>query len=182
MLAMTLVLSLGTHLIEGNPASAVRVVVYEDLQCPDCAVFRRMMDDKLLPAYAKTVAFEHRDFPLPRHAWARPAAIAARFFQEIRPELAVSFRRHTMQNIKQTTAENFKERLAAFAKANGVDPRKAEAALEDQRLAALVEQDYQEGVARGVARTPTVLVNGAPFIERFSVEEISKGIEAALKP
>ena len=29
--------------VEGLPASAVRVVVYEDLQCPDCAAFRAML-------------------------------------------------------------------------------------------------------------------------------------------
>ena len=44
----------------------------------------------------------------------------------------------------------------------------------------LVEEDFQDGVARGIARTPTVLVNGEPFIETFSVEELSKSIDAAL--
>ena len=43
-------------LVEGNPASTVRVVVYEDLQCPDCAAFRKMMDADLLPKYKATVA------------------------------------------------------------------------------------------------------------------------------
>ena len=36
-------------IVEGRADSPVRVVIYEDLQCPDCAVFRRMMDEKLLP-------------------------------------------------------------------------------------------------------------------------------------
>jgi len=166
--------------VEGNPQSQVRVIIYEDLQCPDCAAFRRMLDRKLLPAYARTVAFEHRDFPLPRHKWARPAAIAARFFEEQRPELGVAFRRHAMENIRQTTAENFKDRVARFAKSHGADPEKAVAALGDPRLAELVEKDYQEGVARGVSQTPTVFVNGAPFVEAFTFEEIAKGIEAAL--
>ncbi len=167
-------------LVEGNFQSPVRVVIYEDMQCSDCAAFRRMLDERILPAYGKTVAFEHRDFPLPKHAWARGAAIAARFFQEIRPELGLAFRRHMMANRKQTTPETFKDRLAAFARSNGVEPQRALASLEDPRLAELVEKDYQEGVARGVARTPTVFVNGAPFVETFSFEEISKEIDAAL--
>ena len=70
------------HLIEGAAQSPVRVVIYEDLQCPDCADFRVMLDEKLLPRYASMVRFEHRDFPLAKHAWARKAAIAARFFEE----------------------------------------------------------------------------------------------------
>ena len=40
------------HLIEGAAQSPVRVVIYEDLQCPDCADFRVMLDEKLLPRYA----------------------------------------------------------------------------------------------------------------------------------
>ena len=48
-------------------------------------------------------------------------------------------------------------------------------------LAALVQKDFEEGVARGIARTPTALVNGEPFIETFTVEQISAAIDAALK-
>jgi protein-disulfide isomerase len=166
--------------IEGLAASPVKVVVYENLQCSDCAVFRKMMDERLLPQYGGRVAFIHRDFPLPRHTWARPAAIAGRFFHERSPELGVRYRRETMAALRETNAENFETRLAAFAKANGVPEPEALAALKDQRLAALVEKDYQEGVARGVSRTPTVYVNGVPFIERFTLEDISKGIEQAL--
>jgi len=67
-----------------------------------------------------------------------------------------------------------------FAGHLGVDPATAAAALTDQRLADLVEKDYQHDIARGVSRTPTVLVNGRPFIESFTVEKISKAIESEL--
>ena len=43
-----------------------------------------------------------------------------------------------------------------------------------------MEKDVQDGVARGIARTPTALVNGKPFIETFTFDEISKGIDQAL--
>jgi protein-disulfide isomerase len=171
----------GGRLVEGNPQSSVRVLIFEDLQCGDCAAFRSMLDEKLLPKYGGKVAFEHRDFPLAKHAWARKAAIAARYFEETSPELGVRYRRETMSSRKQTTPENFNERLAAFAKAGGIDPAKALAALDDQRLAGLVEKDFQDGVARGVAHTPTAFVNGVPFVETFTFEEISKAIDAALQ-
>jgi protein-disulfide isomerase len=180
MLAPTFVLAAEQRLIEGNPASRVRVLIYEDLQCPDCADFRRMLDEKLLPRYGGKVAFEHRDFPLAKHAWARKAAIAARFFQETGAALAVEYRRYALAGIGATTPANFSERLAEFARSNGVDPAKAVAALDDPRYAAAVEKDYQEGVARGVAHTPTAFVNGAAFVETFTFEEISKAIDAAL--
>jgi len=168
------------HLVEGNPAAPVRVIIYEDFQCPDCAALRRMLDEKLLPRYGAKVAFEHRDFPLAKHAWARKAALAARFFEDTSMELAVAFHRHALANRREITAANFDERLAAFAKQNGVDPVKAVAALQDARYAELVERDFQEGVARGVAKTPTVFVDGTPFIETFTYEELSKALDAAL--
>ena len=165
---------------EGDPKSAVRVIAYESLQCPDCAAYRKMMDEQLLPKYGDRVAFEHRDFPLTKHKWARPAAIASRYFESVNGALAIEFRRWAMNNISSLSTENFEEKLAAWAKSHGAEPSKAVAALKNRAFAKAVEEDYQDGVARGVARTPTVFVNGQPFIETFTVEEISKGIEDAL--
>jgi protein-disulfide isomerase len=170
-----------THLVEGKADSPVRVVIYEDLQCPDCAEFRAMLDAKLLPRYGAKVAFEHRDFPLPKHKWARPASIAARFFFEKNAALAVRWRQETMRAQPKITPENFGDHLAAFAKRNGIDPAAAQAALNDAALAGFVQKDYEEGVARGIAHTPTALVNGAPFIETIPFEAIAAGIDAALK-
>ena len=180
LLASTIVVSAEQPLVEGRTESKVRVLIYEDLQCPDCAAFRRMMDEKLLPRFGERVAFIHRDFPLAKHAWARKAAIAARYFVGVKPELGLAYRRHIMATIQETRADNFNDKLAAFARDNEVDPAQAVAALDDERLAALVERDFQDGVARGVAKTPTVFVSGKPFIEHFSFEDISQSIEDAL--
>jgi protein-disulfide isomerase len=128
----------------------VRVLIYEDLQCPDCADFRVMMDQKILPKYGEQVEFVHRDFPLAKHPCARSAAIAARFFFSRDAKLGLEYRRHALATIRETTVENFKDRVAAFARSHGV------------------------------VHTPTVYVNGSPFIETFTFEEISKGIDQAL--
>lgn len=167
--------------VEGNRRSAVRVVIYEDLACSDCADFRVMMDGTLLPRFAGTVAFEHRDFPLPKHVWARRAAIAARYFERVNGELSVAWRRFALKNLREITDANFNEWLERFAREQKADAGAAVKSLDDAALAAAVEQDYQEAVARGVSRTPTVLVNGAPFIEKFPVEEIVNAIAAAVK-
>ena len=44
----------------------------------------------------------------------------------------------------------------------------------------MVDKDLADGVARGVAKTPTVFVDGAPFVETFTVEAISQAIETAI--
>jgi protein-disulfide isomerase len=181
LLAVSSLAAAADRSVEGNVNSSVRVVIYEDLQCPDCHTLRVMMDERLLPRYKDKVAFEHRDFPLGRHAWARPAAIAARHFDSITPELGVEFRRYALANLRQINAGNFPVRLAEFARSKGQDAAKASAALSDPSLGAAVEKDFQEGIARGVSRTPTVFVNGQPFIETFTFEQISGAIEATLK-
>jgi protein-disulfide isomerase len=170
----------GQHLMEGAAQSYVRVIIYEDLQCPDCAVFRDMLDRELLPRYGATVRFEHRDFPLAKHAWARKAAIAARYFDEVQPGAGLGWRKYAMAHLREITVDNLDQRLLDFAKARSLDRAKVTAALNDERLAGLVENDYQEGVARGIAHTPTVLVNGKPFIETFTFEEIAKAIDSEL--
>lgn len=168
-------------LVEGKKASAVRVIIYEDLQCPDCAVFRDMLDREILPKYKDKVAFEHRDFPLAKHAWARRASIASRFFAAQSPELAVEYRRWTMRNQQLITPENFNQKLGEFSAKHAVDPGKAIAALEDDAHKSPVERDFQDGVARGIAKTPTVLVGGEAFIETFKSADVIKAIERELK-
>ena len=158
----------------------VAVAVYEDLQCSDCAAFSTMLDEVLLPRYGARIAIEHHDFPLPKHTWARQAAVAARFFAQVKPEFGVDYRREVMARMSTISTANFDEHLARFAASRNVDAASAVAALQDASLAALVENDYQSGVARGVVRTPTVFVDGKPFIEKFTAEEISAAIDHAL--
>jgi protein-disulfide isomerase len=167
-------------LVEGHPGSPVKAVIYEDLACPDCANFRIMLDKQILPKYGDKVEFVHKDFPLAKHPWSRNAAIAARFFFEKSPQLGLEYRKWCLANIARTKVETFNDRLSEFATAHGIKPEEAIAAQSDKRLADLVEKDFQEAVARGLIHTPTVLVNGAPFIEHFTFEEISKGIDDAL--
>ena len=143
-------------LVEGNPSSQVHAIIYEDLQCPDCAVFREMMDKQILPKYGDRVAFEHRDFPIPRHKWARQSAIAARYFESVDPKLALEWRRYSLANHNEITAETFNDKFSEWAKAHGIDPAKATAALGDKALAAAVEDDYQDAVACNAVATDTL--------------------------
>jgi protein-disulfide isomerase len=167
-------------LVEGKAGSPVRVVIYEDLQCSDCAAFRRMLDEKLLPKYGDRVAFEHRDFPLAKHSWAKQAAIVSQHFQESGPESALQFRRAIMGDIQAVNEAGFESWLIGYAHKRGLDPQQVLDSLSSGDYARLVEKDFQDGVARGVAKTPTAFVNGAPFIETFTFEEISKAIDTAL--
>lgn len=169
-----------SQMIEGNPRAKVRVVIYEDLQCKDCATFRQMMDSYLLPRFGGQVAFEYKDFPLPKHDWARKAAMVSRHFETTRPEAGMHFRRYVLDRLTQINAEIFEERVREFARDNDLDPSDAVRALRSSSLDEAVENDYQEGIARGVSKTPTVYVENKPFIEKFKRADIVSAIEKAL--
>jgi protein-disulfide isomerase len=168
------------HVVEGNVRSAVRVIAYEDLQCGDCAAYRNMLEEKLLPKYGGSVAFEHRDFPLPKHPLAHAAAVAARYFETVNAETGIAFRRYCFNKLASITPLAFKVKLGEFAFDHRIDPASAVAALNDPKLAAAVDEDHREGVALGVTRTPTVFVNGDAYVETFSLRDISNAIDAAL--
>ena len=169
------------HVVEGAADSSVRVVVYEDLQCSDCDDFRKALDQHLLPRYQSKAAFEYRDFPLTKHEWARKAAIASRFVFAAKPESAVDFRRYLMAHLGEITAENFNDVFARYAKEHGIDPTKALAALDEPCFAAEVQADVEDGVARGISRTPSVLVNYyTAFIMSFTWEEVAEAIDSEL--
>lgn len=170
----------GSPLVEGSPESSVRVFIYEDLQCRDCVALRRMLDDELLPRFGAQVAFVHRDFPLPKHAYSRLAAVAARYFGSLRPELGIAWRRHALDRLGELNTENFVGELERWAAENGCDPVQTIGALQRNDLSDAVECDYQTGIAHGVRHTPTVFVNETPFVESFTAEEISEGLEKAI--
>ncbi len=168
-------------LTEGDPESPIRVVIYEDLQCKDCAWLRRKMDDVILPEFGANVAFEHHDFPLPKHDWAKEASMAARFFTTVGYGTAIAFRRILLSEIAIVTKESLPAWVREFAIDYGADPDAAVAAMSDPRIAAVIDADIQSGLARGVEKTPTVFIGGSVFVERVPLDEFSAAIAAALE-
>ena len=50
-------------IVEGNPSSPVKVLIYEDLQCPDCATFRNTLDESSSPKYGARSRLHPSRFP-----------------------------------------------------------------------------------------------------------------------
>jgi protein-disulfide isomerase len=170
----------GTDIMEGNPSSSVKVLIYEDLQCSDCATFGRLLDDRILPKYGARVAFIHRDFPLGKHEWARPAAIAARWVYEKDPRLGLTIRRELLSEQNNISLQTLKSWLTEFAARNHLEARAIVSSIDDPRLGALVDQDRQAAIARGIVHTPTVFVGGVPFVETIIYEDLARALDDAL--
>jgi protein-disulfide isomerase len=166
--------------VEGNPASSVRVIIYEDLQCGDCQTFRTLLDEKILPKYGSRVAFVHRDLPLGKHDWARPAAIAARWVYQQDPKLGITFRREILSEQEHISARNLKPWLVEFAVRNDLDWKGIVNSLTDPRVVALVDQDSLGAVARGIAHTPTVYVGNQAIVETITYDDLARLLDVEL--
>ncbi len=168
------------EVVEGNAASSVKLVIYEDLQCADCARFEAILEQKILPKYGSKVAVVHRDLPLGKHDWARPAAVAARWVWQQDSEHGIAIRRELMSEQDHITAANLNAWLADFADRNHFDSKDILASLKDSRINALVDQDRQAAVARGVTNTPTVYVGGVAFVDPIIYEDVARALDQAL--
>jgi len=166
--------------MEGNPASQVKVLIYEDLQSGDCARFRELLDQKILPRYGSRVAFIYRDFPLGRDDWALPAAIAARWVYERDPKLGIVFRRELLAEQDHIRPANLKDWLIDFAARNDLNQKGILDSLNDRRLAALVDQDWQGGVARGISKAPTACIGGQVFAGIILYDDLARALDEAL--
>jgi protein-disulfide isomerase len=173
-------LSAASQVVEGNPGSPVKVLIYEDLQCSECAQLRILLDEKILPRYGKRVTFVHRDFPLGKHDWARDAAIAGRWVYEKDPEAGITFRREIMAEQNNITAQNLKAWLTEFAQRNQLDSKGILNALKDERMVSLVDQDRQSALARGVAQIPSVYIGGVSLTETIIYEDLARALDQAL--
>ena len=166
--------------VEGNPASPVKVTIYEDLQCNYCQTLRTMLDEKLLPRYGTRVAFVHRDLPLGRHDWARPAAMAGRWIYEQNSRLSFVFRREILDEQEHITSATLKAWVVEFARRNKLSEQGIVAAMTDPKMATLVDQDIQLAVARGITKIPAVYVAGKSFVETIIYDDVARTLDDAL--
>ncbi|HUK86474.1 MAG TPA: thioredoxin domain-containing protein [Terriglobales bacterium] len=143
----------------------VALVVFEDLQCPDCGRAAPLL---LQAAKTYKIPQVRYDFPLPMHNWSRPAAIYAKFFDTKSKALGDDFRDYIFRNQPAITKDNLRSYAERFADEHklalpfAVDPV--------GELERRVDQDINIGRSVGVEHTPTIYVvsdarTGTPFVE-----------------
>lgn len=164
----------------------VALVVFEDLECPDCARAHPLLMEA---SKRYNVPVIIHDFPLPSatppyHAWALDAAMTARYFESKSQDLGREFRLFVYQN--QPSLGNdpmkFKALAQQFAQQHGVqlpfvlDP--------DGKLMAAINKDKALGQRVGIEHTPTIYVAtnstaGQPAVEVIDRSQLFQMIEAA---
>lgn len=143
----------------GSPEAPVEIVVFSDFQCPYCSKVVSLLE-YALEHNPDTVRIIFKQFPLPFHKFARPAAMASLAahnqgkFWEMHDLL--------FQNNKELSTE----KIEALAKEIGLDMKKFDFDTKNALLSQQIDMNVREGRMNGVSGTPSVFVNGRILKER----------------
>jgi protein-disulfide isomerase len=159
----------------------VAIVVFEDLQCPDCARAAPLVEEA---ARTYKIPVVRHDFPLPMHNWAFDAAVLARYFESKSKKLGDEFRHDAMKHQVEMTRENLRAFAEKFAAQHNtmlpfvVDPR--------GEMERKVKADYALGQSIGIQHTPTIYVvsnttTGAPFVEVVDRSQLFRLVDDMLQ-
>jgi protein-disulfide isomerase len=170
-----------TSMLRPPKGSKVALVVFEDLQCPDCARAAPLLHEA---AKKYNIPLVQYDFPLPMHNWSFEAAVNARWFDTKSKTLGDEYRLFIFKNQPQITPQNLRGITERFAADNKValpfvvDP--------SGELAAKVKADYNIGQRVGIEHTPTIYVvsdttRGTPFVEVVDRTQLYQLIDKVIK-
>ena len=170
-----------------NPAlrppkgAQVAIVVFEDLQCPDC---RRATPLVREASRTYKIPVVWHDFPLPFHSWSYDAAVMARFFDNHSKSMGNDFRDYIFSNQLEITPQNLRGFAEKFATEHKVElPFVIDA---DGKFAALVNADKELGKSINLQHTPTLFVvsnkrSGKPFVEVVDRTQLYALIDEMMK-
>jgi protein-disulfide isomerase len=128
---------------------------------------------EVMKTYGDKVRLVHRDFPLPFHPQARPAAEAARCaeaqgkFWEYHSKLFAS------QDLST-------EKLQALATEVGLDRAKFDACVSKQQFNEGIDKDVADGTDAGVTGTPAFFINGRMLSGAQPFEKFKEVIDEEL--
>jgi protein-disulfide isomerase len=159
----------------------VALVVFEDLQCPQCG---RVAPLLVQASRTYKIPLVQHDFPLPLHNWSFDAAVMARYFDTRSKEVGNAFREAVFAHQMEINPQNlraFEDKFAAEHQIGlpfVVDP--------DGKLAGLVRADKELGVSLHVEHTPTIWIvsskrTGKPYVEVTDTNQLYVMIDAMKK-
>lgn len=157
----------------GGAKATVTIVEFSDYQCPFC---KRGEDSvqKVIDTYGDKVRVVFRNYPLPFHERARPAAEASLCanaqgkFWEYNKKLFANQNALGDDNLKQ------------YAKDLGLDTAKFDECYAKKPYSADIDKDLADGVMAGVNGTPAFFINGRSLSGAQPFEKFKEVIDEEL--
>ncbi len=170
--------------VEGDPNAPVRVIVFEDFQCPACKRFNDEIAPGLLEDFVETgvasVEFRHLAFLGPESVEAAAASECALDQNRFWDYHDLLFLRQGFQNRGVFSTGNLKSFARELqAEFSDFDLDAFDDCLGSGRKRALIEASLVEASRLGVRSTPSVFINGSPFGGAGAYEDYRLVIQAA---
>jgi protein-disulfide isomerase len=162
-----------------GPASApVTIQIFSDFQCPFCSRVNPTIE-QFMQRYEGRVRLVWRDYPLPFHPNAMPAAIAAReVLQQRGPQAFWQYHAALFENQRELTRETL-ERLAG--EIQGINMAQFRQALDTNEHQAAVQADMDAVRAAGAQiGTPSFFINGRLLQGAQPIDAFTAAIDRAL--
>ena len=164
----------------GSPSAAVRIEEFADYQCASCAQVNPVINE-IKSAYGSRIHFVFRNFPLPIHAKAYEAAVAAEAagmqnrFWDMQAQLLSN--QQTWSN-----SPSHKEIWKGYAQKIGLDVNKWENDMLGIAAKNRVDEDMKRAKAIGVNSTPSLYINDVlvPYTEINDAQKLKGIIDAEL--
>jgi protein-disulfide isomerase len=137
----------------GGPKAPVTIIEFSDYQCPYCSRAEGTVD-QVMKTYGDKVRLVYRDFPLPMHPQARPAAEAANCANA----QGKFWEYHAKLFANQSALGD--DKLKEYAKDLGLDSAKFDQCFSAKPFKAAIDKDIADASKVGVTGTPAFFING----------------------
>lgn len=164
----------------GPKDAKVVIVEYSDFQCPFCTKGYTTLETQVLKEYGDKVKFYFKNYPLPFHPWAEPAAIAAECALQQKPDAYWKLYHTYFEKQKDVNPQNVKEKSWEFIADQGIDKAKFDKCYDAKETQALVKQQIAEGQSLGVTGTPSFVINGRLLVGAQPFEQFKAVIDDEL--
>ena len=174
----------------GAASPKVSIIVYDDFQCPYCAMMYRTLFADSLKEYTDRVRVVFKDYPLFEiHPWAKRAAIDSNCLAEQSNDAYWDFSDYVHANQKEIGGPS-RDVNASFARLDNaaldagrkhsLDGNILQSCLKSQPDA-LLNASVKEADTLGVSSTPTLFINGDKTSGALTETELRSEIQAALR-
>lgn len=166
----------------GSPDAPVTIEEFADYECPSCARFETITFPDVRSRIIETgrANLRYYDLPLPQHRHSYPASHAAACadeqgrFWEMKGSIYAAQDRWNTQ-----VTNNPRSIFRDAARALGLNVEQWEQCYDSRKYQGRIDANAAEAMRRGVASTPTFIINGQPYRGSYSYDAFNRAVQEA---